>query len=162
MLLVGSLLRLAADANAAAGEPVPYWQLHNVAVSEAVQPFLQEEWMCWQRAKQQAQQQQAQKNGSTTMPAVSAAVAAAAAAAAVTGRPPQSLCQLPFLMTPECKKVTMQARRFLHACMRRGHHASAPLGFACLPRHCRFTALSHAGPLRPATGSHQVRRSHHL
>ena len=58
-----------------------------------VTPFrdkLQVEWMAWQREKQ--------------------SVLHHGAAGAVL---PQSLCQLPFLMTPECKKVILQGEAML-------------------------------------------------
>lgn len=90
MLLVGSLLHVLDDANKLAGCPVPYTQLANAAVSQAVMQSLQVEWMAWQREKQ--------------------SVLARGAAGAEL---PQSLCQLPFLMTPECKKVIMQGEAML-------------------------------------------------
>ena len=89
VLLVGSLLRILHDANERARTPVPYTQFHNAAVSHAVMQSLQVEWMAWQQVKH--------------------GLAHAGAAAAL----PQSLCQLPFLMAPECKKVIMQGEAML-------------------------------------------------
>ena len=81
VLLVGGLLHLINDANTQLPQPLPYTQFHNAAVSQAAMQSLQVEWMAWQKVKQALA---IFGSGSTL---------------------PQSLCQLPFLMTPECKKV---------------------------------------------------------
>jgi hypothetical protein len=94
ILLVGGLIRVLHDANTMAHDPVPYTQFHNAAVSSAVMQSLQVEWMAWQQVKQ--------------------SIARYGAASPM----PQSLCQLPFLMSPECKKVIMQVCRCqLHSSM---------------------------------------------
>lgn len=84
VLLVGSVLRVLDDANKLGGELVPYTELQNGAVSAAVLESLQAEWLAWQKVKQGLSQW--------------------GAAEAL----PQSLCQLPFLMTAECKKMILQ------------------------------------------------------
>eukprot|EP00892_Ulva_mutabilis_P004770 jgi/Ulvmu1/2665/UM014_0121.1 len=84
VLLVGSVLRVLDDANKLGGELVPYTQLQNSSVSAAVLESLQAEWLAWQKVKQGLSQW--------------------GAAEAL----PQSLCQLPFLMTAECKKMILQ------------------------------------------------------
>jgi hypothetical protein len=77
------------DANKLVGSPVSYTKFHNAAVSAAVMQSLQVEWMAWQHVKQGLVQY------------------------GVLEPMPQSLCQLPFLMTPECKKVIMQGEAML-------------------------------------------------
>ena len=89
VLLVGGVLHLLDDANKMAAEPLPYTHFHNEAVSQAVLQSLQVEWMAWQKLKQTLA---LYGSGSSL---------------------PQSLCQLPFLMTPECKKVIMQGEAML-------------------------------------------------
>lgn len=84
VLLVGSVLRVLDDANKLSGGLVPYTELQNGAVSRAVLESLQAEWLAWQKVKQGLSQW--------------------GAAEAL----PQSLCQLPFLMTAECKKMILQ------------------------------------------------------
>jgi hypothetical protein len=89
VLLVGSLVHILDDANKLAGSPVPYTKFHNAAVSSAVMQSLQVEWMAWQHVKRGLVQY------------------------GLLEPMPQSLCQLPFLMTPECKKVIMQGEAML-------------------------------------------------
>jgi hypothetical protein len=89
VLLVGSLLKVLHDANESAHDQLPYTQFHNAAVSQAVMQSLQVEWMAWQQVKQRL------------------------AHTGVVSALPQSLCQLPFLMAPECKKVVMQGEAML-------------------------------------------------
>jgi PhoPQ-activated pathogenicity-related protein len=89
VLLIGSLIGILDEANKLAGNPLPYTQLHNAAVSAAAMQSLQVEWMAWQKVKQGLWQY-----------GVGTAL-------------PQSLCQLPFLMVPECKKVIMQGEAML-------------------------------------------------
>lgn len=84
VLLVGSVLRVLHDANQLAGGLVAYTELQNVAVSQAVLESLQAEWLAWQKVKQGLSQWGASE------------------------ALPQSLCQLPFLMTAECKKLVLQ------------------------------------------------------
>jgi hypothetical protein len=52
VLMVGSVLHLLVDANRLAGNPVPYTELHNAAVSLCVLETLQAEWLAWQKVKQ--------------------------------------------------------------------------------------------------------------
>ena len=89
VLLVGSVLHMLVDANRMAGNPVPYTELHNTAVSKGVMESLQAEWLSWQKVKQGLSQW--------------------GAADAL----PQSLCQIPWIMTPECKKIIMQGEAML-------------------------------------------------
>lgn len=82
VLLVGSLLQLLDDANELAQSSVHYSKFYNSAVSNSVLPYLQTEYVKWIKAKQSGLQQ----------------------------IPPLSLCQLPFLIDPECKKAILQVR----------------------------------------------------
>ena len=89
VLLVGNLLRVIYTANEDKADPVPYTAFQNEAVSNAVQQSLQVEWVAWQKVKQVLA-----KFGSVDPH-------------------PSSLCQLPFLMSPECKKIIMQGEAML-------------------------------------------------
>lgn len=52
VLLVGSVVHMLVDANRVAGNPVPYTELHNAAVSKGVMESLQAEWLAWQKVRQ--------------------------------------------------------------------------------------------------------------
>ena len=45
-------MHMLVDANRVAGNPVPYTELHNAAVSKGVMESLQAEWLAWQKVRQ--------------------------------------------------------------------------------------------------------------